>query len=86
MSGSKSSFFHLNEDFHSTVSFGDSSSIKVKGKGDIKIKTRNGFAETISNVLYVPDLKSNLLSVGQLQEKGYEIFISKGTCEIFYPV
>ena len=40
MSGSKSSFFHLNEDFHSTVSFGDSSSIKVKGKGDIKKKQR----------------------------------------------
>ena len=40
MSGSKSSFSHLNEDFHSIVSFGDSSSIQVKGKGDIKIKPR----------------------------------------------
>ena len=37
-------------------------------------------------MLYVPDLKSNLLSAGQLQEKGYEIFISKSTCENFYPV
>ena len=86
VSGNKSSFSYLNEDFHSTVSFGDCSTVKVMGKGDIKIKTRNGFVETISNVLYVLDLKSNLLSAGQLQEKGYEIFISKGTCEIFYPV
>ena len=45
--------------------------------GDIEIRTKNGFVETISNVLYVPDLKSNLLSAGQLQEKGYVITISK---------
>ena len=37
-------------------------------------------------MLYVTDLKSNLLSAGQLQEKGYEIFINKGTCEIFDPI
>ena len=35
----------------------------------------NGFVETIFNVFYVPHLKSNLLSVGQLQEKGYVITI-----------
>jgi len=86
MSGSKSSFSYLNKDFHSTVSFGDCSIVKVMGKGDIRMKTKNGFVETISNVLYVPNLKNNLLSAGQLQEKGYEIFISKGTCEIFDPV
>ena len=37
MSGSKSLFSYLNEVFHSTVSFGDCSTIKVMGKGDIKI-------------------------------------------------
>ena len=56
------------------------------GKGDVKIKTKNGFVETISNVLYAPDLKSNLLSAGQLQEKGYVITIQKGVCEIYDPV
>lgn len=33
------------------------------GKGDIKIKTKNGFVKTISKVLYVPDLKSNLMLI-----------------------
>ena len=70
MCGSKSSFPYLNERFHSTVSLGDCSTVKVMGKGNIEIRTKNGFVETISNVLYVPDLKSNLLSVVQLQEKG----------------
>ncbi|XP_057977620.1 uncharacterized protein LOC131164449 [Malania oleifera] len=52
---------------------------------DIEIRTKNGFVETISNVLYVPDLRSNLLSAGQLQEKGYVITIQKGVCEIYDP-
>ena len=51
MCGSKSSFYYLNECFHSTVSFGDCSTMKVIRKGDIEIKTKNGFVETISNVL-----------------------------------
>jgi len=42
--------------------------------------------ETISNVLYVPDLKNNLLSAGQLQEKGYVITIKNSACEIYDPV
>ncbi|XP_019248366.1 PREDICTED: uncharacterized protein LOC109227623 [Nicotiana attenuata] len=82
----KSNYAENKEGFRFKVSFGDCSTVDATGKGDIKIKTKNGFAETISNVLYVPDLKSNLLSVGQLQEKGYVITIKKGECEIYDPV
>ena len=39
MCGSKSSFSHLNEDFYTTVSFGDHSKVDVMGKGDIQIRT-----------------------------------------------
>ena len=37
-------------------------------------------------MIYVRSLKSNLLSVGQLQEKGYVITIKKGACEIYNPI
>jgi len=37
--------------------------------GKFDIQTRSGKAQSILNVLYVPDLKTNLLSIGQLQEK-----------------
>ncbi|XP_060671027.1 uncharacterized protein LOC132800773 [Ziziphus jujuba] len=53
--GSKSSFSSLNENFHTTVSFGDCSTMNVMGKGDIKIKTKNGFEEIISQVFYGPE-------------------------------
>jgi len=85
MSGSKSSFSHLNEGFRSTISFGDSSTVNVMGKGDIRIRSKNGLVKIISNVLYVLALKSNLLSVGQLLENSYFITMKNGVCEIFDP-
>ncbi|GKV24493.1 hypothetical protein SLEP1_g34100 [Rubroshorea leprosula] len=54
----------------------------VKGKGKVTIRSKDNSIQTIFNVLYVPDLKSNLLSLGQLQEKGYEILIKDGVCQI----
>ncbi|XP_057487816.1 uncharacterized protein LOC130773874 [Actinidia eriantha] len=66
MCGSKSSFSFLNESFRTTVSFGDSSTVNVMEKGDIHIRTKNDFVEIILNVFYVPILKTNLLSAGQL--------------------
>ena len=42
ISGSKSFISNFDESFHSTISFGDFSTVKVMGKGDIKIKTKNG--------------------------------------------
>lgn len=35
------------------------------------------------DVYFVPKLKRNLLSLGQLQEKRLEILIQNGTCKVF---
>jgi hypothetical protein len=67
------------------VSFGDHSKVNVMDEGDIQIKTKKDTIETISNVFYILDLKSNLLSLGQLQEKGYVTTIKDGVCEVYDP-
>ncbi|GKV28744.1 hypothetical protein SLEP1_g37756 [Rubroshorea leprosula] len=82
MCGDKSVFSTLDESFRDTVKFGDNSKISVMGKGQVNIRTRDCATQTISNVLYVPELKTNLLSIGQLQERGYEIVIKNGVCRI----
>ena len=53
--------------------------------GDIKIRTKNGYVEIISNVFYLNALKSNLLSAGKLLKKGYVIILRNDTCEISNP-
>ncbi|OMO99220.1 hypothetical protein CCACVL1_03887 [Corchorus capsularis] len=82
MSGDKKAFAELDETFTDTVKFGDDSTVEVKGKGNVRIQTNSGQVQSILNVLYVPDLKTNLLSIGQLQEKGYEIVIKNGVCQV----
>lgn len=82
MCGDKSIFSDLDESFRNTVKFGDNSTISVMGKGNVKIHTSESSNQIISNVFFVPDLKNNLLSVGQLQEKGYMISIKDGVCRI----
>ena len=44
----------------------------------------NGIVQVITNVYYIPELKNNLLSIGQLQEKGLTVLIQNGTCKVFH--
>ena len=46
MCGCKSSFSYLDEDY-SIVSFGDNFTMNVMGKGEIEIRTKNGFVKII---------------------------------------
>ena len=55
----------------------------VVGKGIIRMQV-NGFTQAISCVYYVPELKNNLLSIGQLQEKGLTILIQHGKCRVYH--
>ena len=57
------------------VSFGDASKVEVKGRGTIHFLQKDGLMGSIQDVYYVPDLKTNILSVGHLTEKGYSIFL-----------
>ena len=77
MCGGKEAFSDFDESFRSSVKFGDNSKISIMGKGKVTFQTKGNFTHTITNVLFVPDLKTNLLSVGQFHEKRYEIFLSK---------
>ncbi|KAF1878888.1 hypothetical protein Lal_00047560 [Lupinus albus] len=59
----------------SRVKFANDSSLKVEGAGNVVITRENGSKATISNVLLVPDMKCNLLSIGQLVEKCFIVII-----------
>ncbi|KAL5765184.1 hypothetical protein ACOSQ2_017778 [Xanthoceras sorbifolium] len=82
MCGDKKVFSDLDESFRNTVKFGDNSIVSVMGKGKVTFQTKENSTHTISNVLFVLDLKTNLLSMGQVQEKGYEISIKYEVCRI----
>ena len=63
MTHNKSLFKEWCEITSSKVRVGDGKHIAVKGKGTIAIPTCHG-TKLITDVLYVPDIDKNLLSVG----------------------
>lgn len=75
MSGRKEIFTNLDDEIQGNASLVDSSKLQVEGKGKIQIVSKNGNEEFISNVFYVPKMKSNVLIIGQLLKKGYIVNI-----------
>eukprot|EP00257_Ricinus_communis_P026661 XP_025014075.1 uncharacterized protein LOC112535637 [Ricinus communis] len=83
MCGDKKWFSHIDESFKQTVKLGNDTRIVVTGKGNVKLKV-GGLVQVITDVYYIPELKNNLLSIGQLQEKGIAILIRDGECRLYH--
>eukprot|EP00253_Pinus_taeda_P011744 PITA_11744 len=75
-------FSNLDQNVKSQVTLGTDSKISVMEKGEVKIFTKKGEKKTIEDVYYVPGMKSNLLSIGQLVQKGYNVFFVNVVCTI----
>jgi GAG-pre-integrase domain len=75
MCGYKYMFTELKEIPDGHVSFGDASKVRVEGEDNILIKLKDETQKFISSVYYVPKMKSNILSLGKLLERGYTIFM-----------
>ena len=73
MSGNRMFFNSLDESITGKVRFGDDSRIDIKGKGSIKFVLKGGEKKTLSNVYYIPGLRSNIVSLGQATEAGCEV-------------
>lgn len=68
MTGGKNNFIKLEDWNGGSVRLGDNSSIKIKGKGTLRI---DGKMKS-HNEYFVEGLKHNLLSVSQMCDKGYK--------------
>lgn len=84
MCNRKEYFADLNEQFADNVKLGNNAILVVKGKGNVRLQINNQI-QVITEVFYVPDLKNNLLSVGQLQEKGLAVLIQHNSCKVYHP-
>ncbi|KAG6382357.1 hypothetical protein SASPL_157974 [Salvia splendens] len=82
MSGNQAIFTEIdNKDFDITVKIGNGELLEVKGKGNVLLEGTEGM-KLLSDVYFVPKLDQNLLSVGQLVEKGMSVTFENQRCVI----
>ncbi|TQD95075.1 hypothetical protein C1H46_019343 [Malus baccata] len=61
---------------------GDNSSCPVRGIGTVQIRMFDGMIRALGNFRYVPRLRKNLISLGTLDEAGYEYKSKKGRLRV----
>uniref|UniRef100_A0A803MZ89 Uncharacterized protein n=1 Tax=Chenopodium quinoa TaxID=63459 RepID=A0A803MZ89_CHEQI len=66
MTGDKNKFVDLDTAVTGNVTFGDGSKVKIEGKGITMIELKDSSHKLIPDVYYIPNLRSNISSVGQL--------------------
>ncbi|XP_016669911.2 uncharacterized protein [Gossypium hirsutum] len=74
-------FKDLDRSLKSKVNIGNGEYLEVKGRGIVAIESYAG-TKLISDVLFVPEIDQNLLSVGQLVEKRFKVMFEEGMCLI----
>ena len=63
MTGSKAAFSELDGDVTSTVKFGDGSRVTIRWRGTIIFRYQNGEDHALTDVYYIPQLRSSIISI-----------------------
>jgi hypothetical protein len=64
MTGSKAAFSELDGSITGTVKFGDGSQVVIEGCGTVIFRCWNGEHRTLTDVYYIPQLRSSIISLG----------------------
>ena len=82
MIGNLNLFSSLDNSVQIDVTLGNNVQVTVLGKGTISILTKQGEHKYMLDVYHVEGLKHNLLSIGQLIQKGYRVYMEDNHCVI----
>lgn len=83
MTGNLSYFESLDKNITGKVRFGDDSRIDIKGKGSITFIAKNGERRSLPDVYYIPELRSNIVSLGQATEAGCDVRMREDYLTLF---
>ena len=78
----QSIFKDIDKSINVKVRLGNGATMESQGKRTVMVETKKGM-KFINDVLLVPNLKENILSIGQMMENGYSFHFEKDTCNIY---
>ena len=65
------------------IILGDDATYPVKGVGNVTLQLNQGNTIHLQEVLYVPDLKKNLVSISTMEDKGYKVAFINGKVRVW---
>jgi len=83
MTGCRASLADLDESVRGAVRFGDGSTVEICGIGAVTMAGKNQEHRVLTEVYFIPSLRCNIVSLGQLEEAGCRVEIDKGVLEVF---
>ncbi|XP_066323887.1 uncharacterized protein [Miscanthus floridulus] len=83
MTGSKEAFSELDGDVTGIVKFGDGSRMMIQGHDTIIFRCQNGEHRALTDVYYIPQLRSSIVSIGQLDKLRCELLIKSRILRIW---
>jgi hypothetical protein len=85
MSGCRATFTKLNTVVLDTVHFGDDSVARIKGHGSVVFVCNSVESQSLKGVYFIIRLATNIVSIRQLDEVGYNIDINTAVMKIREP-
>jgi transposase InsO family protein len=83
MTGSRSVFADLDARITGSVHFGDNSIVGICGRGTVVIMVRGDEHRALTDVYYIPKMKTSIVSLGQLDENGCPSAIHGGFMKVW---
>jgi len=82
MTGDLHKFRDIDTTVSDKVRFGDGSAVEIQGKGSTLFQGISGDQWILFDVYYIPKLRSNLVSLGQLTEIGHRVVMDDDLIEV----
>nr|KYP56111.1 Retrovirus-related Pol polyprotein from transposon TNT 1-94 [Cajanus cajan] len=82
MAKDQSIFKDIDKSVKVKVRLGNGTMVESQGKNTVMVETKKG-TRLIKDMLLVPNLKENLLSIGQMMENGYSLHFERDICKIY---
>lgn len=83
MSKHKDWFANFSSDESKEVTVANNQKITSSGTGNVKVKLKDNAERTITEVMYVPHVAANLLSVNKITEKGLICVFDNEKCSVY---
>jgi hypothetical protein len=80
MTGSRSTLTQIGSNVQGTVRLGDGSRVKIQGMGSVVMQDQSRGHKVLTDMYYIPEMKCNIVSLGQLEEKALNMKEKMGNC------